>query len=71
MDIKTLDFIFPFFVCFYGALVTFVLNCAPLVRIAEDRLPADILQQMRSHRALALFCLLLGALWSMQNIWFA
>ncbi len=70
MDIKTLDFLFPFFICFYGALMTFVLNCAPLVRIAEDRFPATLLTQMRSHRLLALFCLLLGALWSLQNLWF-
>lgn len=51
--------------------MTFVLNWTPLVRLAEERLPAPILQQMRSHRILAVFCLLLGALWSLQNLWFA
>lgn len=70
MNIALLDYYFPFFVFCYGALVYFVLNFPPLVKIAEQRLPIQYWQQLKMHRALSLFSLILGGLWSLQNIWF-
>jgi hypothetical protein len=70
MTYKELDFIFPFFVLGYGALMTFVLNMPPLMRIAERKFPHELLTQMNMHRTLAIICLVLGSLWSLQNIWF-
>lgn len=70
MTYKELDFIFPFFVLAYGALMTFVLNSPALMRLAEERFPHRMLQQMQLHRGLGVICLLVGAAWSLQNIWF-
>ena len=67
--LKELDFYFPFFVFTYGAMVTFVLNSPILVRLAETRLPAEIQRQLFGHRFLALFCTIVGAIWSLQNLW--
>lgn len=69
MTHKELDFLFPFFVLAYGALMTFVLNSPRLMRIAEERFPPPLLQQMNMHRSLGIVCLIVGALWSLQNIW--
>ncbi len=69
MDFHTLDLIFPFFVFAYGAMVTFVLTWPPLVRIAENRLPFDLQKQLLAHRWLALVCLIVGGLWSLQVMW--
>ena len=70
MTYKELDFLFPFFVLAYGALMTFVLNMPTLMRIAEEKFPQPLVQQMNMHRTLGVICLVLGALWSLQNIWF-
>lgn len=70
MTYQQLDFVFPFFVLGYGALMTFVLNLRPLAELAEKRLPAPLLQQMNMHRTFAIISLVVGALWSLQNIWF-
>jgi hypothetical protein len=67
--LATLDYVFPFYVFFYGALITFVLHQPQLQRLAQERFPAELRQQMESHRALALLCLLVGGLWSLQNLW--
>ncbi|OFZ14493.1 MAG: hypothetical protein A2Z20_00720 [Bdellovibrionales bacterium RBG_16_40_8] len=69
MTYKELDFFFPVMVLFYGALMTFVLNSPRLMRIAEERFPQELLQQMNMHRTLGVFCLVIGALWSLQNMW--
>ena len=69
MTPEKLDLIFPFFVFAYGALMTFVLHHPVLVQLAEDRLPYNLLQQMRGHRVLGLICLGIGAFWSLQNVW--
>lgn len=69
MTIQKLDFIFPFVVLGYGFLVTFVLSMPPLVALAEQRLPEPLLKQLMGHRVLALVCLLIGGLWSLQNVW--
>lgn len=70
MTYKELDFIFPFIVLFYGALMTFVLNSPALMKIADQRFTPELRQQMRMHRGLALVSLVVGALWSLQNLWF-
>jgi hypothetical protein len=66
---ENLDFIFPFFVLAYGAIMTFVLNIPLLSELAEQRLPYNVVRQINAHRGLGLFCLITGSLWSMQNIW--
>jgi len=69
MTYKELDFIFPFIVLAYGALITFVLNTPALIKIAEKRLNHDLLKQMNAHRQLAFVCLIIGGIWSLQNLW--
>ena len=69
MSIEKLDLLFPFFVFAYGGLMTFVLNNPDLMELAENRMPHTVLQQMRGHRVLALICLGVGSLWSLQNLW--
>jgi len=75
MDIKTLDFIFPFFVFFYGLLLVFVLETPALQKIATQRrnsqVLSDIYAQMQSHKWLAWTSFYVGGLWSLQNLWFA
>lgn len=66
-----LDLIFPF-ICFaYGAVMTVALNIPVLVRLADERLPRHLVAQWRAHRALAMVCLWVGALWSLQNLWWS
>ena len=69
MDIQTLDFFFPFFVFAYGALVTIALNIPALEKIANEKFPQELLAQLRGHRFLAGICLLIGTVWSLQNLW--
>ena len=71
MSTAQLDALFPYLCFAYGALVTFALNSLWLGRIADDRLPGPLLMQWRSHRALALVCMLVGAAWILQNLWLA
>ncbi|MEZ4870825.1 MAG: hypothetical protein R2827_01005 [Bdellovibrionales bacterium] len=66
-----IDQYFPYFIFFYGALITIVLNIPKLVEIAEERLSEDLLKQMQGHRILAVSCLCLGFFWSLQNLWFS
>ena len=66
---EKLDFIFPFFVLAYGAVMTFTLNSPLLTELAETRLPHNVAQQLKAHRGLGLICLIAGAIWSLQNIW--
>ena len=69
MTYQELDFIFPFIVFGYGALMTFVLNSPFLLKIAEEKFTYELNQQMKAHRGLALICLLVGSIWSLQNLW--
>ncbi len=69
MTPEKLDLLFPFLVAGYGAVMTLVLNTPLLVELAETRLPQALNQQIKGHRALAIFCLVAGGLWSLQNIW--
>ena len=66
---EKLDLFFPFVVFVYGAIMTLVLHHPFFVTLAEERMPSDMRQQLRSHRGLGLVCLLVGALWSVQNLW--
>lgn len=69
MTIEKLDFIFPFFVLLYGLLLTLVLNWPQLMERAEARCPKELLAQLQAHRGLALICLVVGAIWSLQSLW--
>lgn len=68
MNLILLDFIFPFFVFFYGLLVLIVLESPLLVRIGEERMNY-VFAQMRGHKTLAWICFFVGGLWSLQNVW--
>jgi hypothetical protein len=69
MTIAQLDTVFPY-VCFlYGAVMTVVLNSPALARIADERFPPELVANWRSHRGLALVCLVVGAAWILQNLW--
>lgn len=69
MTYQELDQIFPYFVFFYGLVVTMVLNMPELIKIGNERLPKEMMTQFQSHRLLALISLIVGGLWSLQNIW--
>jgi len=66
---EKLDLLFPFLIFAYGAIVTFVLHSPLLSGLSEHRLPPAMHQQLKAHRGLALFCLVAGGLWSLQNLW--
>lgn len=66
---SALDAAFPYVCFFYGAMMTVVLNLPTLVRLADERLPADLVARWKSHRGLAQVCLWVGAAWILQNIW--
>jgi len=68
MNLEALDFYFPFVVFFYGFLVSIVSAIPHLMRIGEERMPEKYMQQLQAHKGLALFCLIIGSLWSMQNL---
>lgn len=70
MTVKELDFIFPFVVFGYGAIVTFVLGHSKLVALAEKKLSSEMWTRFQSKRTLAFVCLVVGGLWSLQNLWF-
>jgi hypothetical protein len=69
VTLKELDFFFPFLIFVYGLLTTFVLSSPQLMTIAEERLAPEMVNQFKTKRALGKFCLLLGGLWSLQNLW--
>ena len=69
MTHKELDLLFPFVVLAYGLVMTFVLNSKVLMRLADEKFPPEMVTQMNTHRTLALIWLVIGALWSLQNIW--
>lgn len=64
-----LDLIFPNIVLLYGLVMTLMLNTRFFSELAEQRLPYSVSQQLKSHRGLGLVCLLVGAVWSLQNLW--
>ena len=69
MSIAELDRIFPY-ICFgYGAVMSFALNAPALVRIADERLPEQMVAQWRGNKGFAMICLFVGAIWILQNLW--
>ena len=54
---------------FYGILVTFVLENKALRKIAAAREFAPM-QGLVAHKGLAFICVVVGGLWSLQNLWF-
>lgn len=69
MTIQKLDFIFPFVVFFYGAMMVFVLENKFMQEIGQQKL-SHLYAQMNQHRGLAWICFFVGGLWSVQNIWY-
>jgi hypothetical protein len=69
MTPERLDFIFPFVVFAYGAVMTLLLHTPYFMELSERRLPSPITQQIKGHRGLGLLCLIGGALWTLQNLW--
>lgn len=70
MTYQTLDQIFPYFVFGYGFIMTFILNSNFFMKLAEERLPQQLNVQFKSHRILGAICLVIGGLWSLQNLWY-
>lgn len=72
MDLKTLDFIFPFVSFFYGSLVLFVLEIPLLKKITHNGekslLAISLREQLLVHKPLAWICFFVGGLWSLQNL---
>lgn len=66
---EKLDAIFPWVVLLYGFVVTFVLNQEGLMKIAEQRMDGTLLKNLQGHRAIAFVCLIVGGLWTLQNVW--
>lgn len=69
MTYKEIDFIFPFVVFFYGLVMTLVLNSPLLVQIGEKYGTHPAFVRFKSHKLLGTVCLILGSLWSLQNLW--
>ncbi|MEN0058226.1 MAG: hypothetical protein AAGB31_05280 [Bdellovibrio sp.] len=70
MTPEKLDFIFPFFVFFYGLLMVLVLENPVLVRLGQEKL-GGLFQQVMRHKALGWLCFFVGGLWSAQNVWYS
>lgn len=64
-----LDQIFPYFVLAYGVTMTFVLNQPKLIKLSQKVLPHYVHTQMNGHRTLGVICLVVGSVWSLQNLW--
>ncbi len=70
MDWQLLDYYFPWFLLAYGLLITVTLQLPPLQKLAKDVLPTQIQAQLRAHELLAIFSLVVGGLWCLQQTWF-
>ncbi len=68
-QLNRLDQLFPFIVLGYGALLTIALNSPSLWQIARQKLPANLLALLASHRLIGWVCLGVGGIWSLQNLW--
>jgi len=69
MTLAQIDFVFPFFVFFYGILILFVVENKALTRIGRARL-SEQFSQLTAHKPLAWLCFWVGGIWSLQNILF-
>ena len=68
MTPEKLDFIFPFFVFFYGLLIVLVVETPALSRLGEERM-RHFFHNIERHKSLGWFCFFIGGLWSAQNVW--
>ncbi|MCM2353888.1 MAG: hypothetical protein NDI63_09770 [Pseudobdellovibrio sp.] len=68
--VSQIDFYFPFFVFFYGLVLTFVLEIPFFLKLAQEKMP-EYHAQFERHRQLAVISLYVGGLWSLQNLWFS
>lgn len=71
MSLAQIDLIFPFLIFAYGAMVSLTVNSAAFERLSQRFLPAALKAQLEAHRHLALLCLVVGSIWSLQNLWLA
>jgi hypothetical protein len=69
MSVAELDQFFPYICFVYGVVMTVALSSETLGRIADGRLPTELVARWRSHRGLALASLVVGFFWIMQNLW--
>ena len=70
MTHELLDKVFPYIVFYYGFIMTLFLNLPKVQKLAEKHVTPQLLKQMNAHRGLALICLFVGSVWSLQNIWY-
>jgi len=70
MTHELLDKVFPYLVFYYGFIMTLFLNLPKIQKLAEKYVTPQLLKQMNAHRGLALVCLCVGSIWSLQNIWY-
>jgi len=68
MEINNWNNLFPFFVLFYGILVTFTLHNRRLMQLAAKTLPPFLISSLLKHKKLALICLYIAGLWSLQTM---
>ena len=71
MTIQQLDMIFPFVVFVSGLILTLILNSDFFLKLAEERLPRQMYNHFVGHRFMAVAFLVVGGLWSLQNIWYS
>ena len=69
MTYQELDYMFPFVVFGYGFLMTMILNSEFFLEMAQTKLPPQLYTQFTNHRLLGAVCLVVGGLWSLQNLW--
>lgn len=50
--------------------MTLILNVPELLKLGEERFPKELMVMFQSHRAIALVSLVVGGLWSLQNMWY-
>jgi hypothetical protein len=65
---QKLDYLFPFFVFFYGFLILVVLEAFPAV-VRREISSHPLFAQIEKRKPLAWLCFFVGGLWSLQNIW--
>ena len=70
MSYQRIDYLFPFVIFAYGFVVTVIVNTPFFVELADKKLPQYFKKQIMGHRALALICLLIGFVWTLQNLWY-
>jgi hypothetical protein len=68
MTYSQLDYYFPFIVLSYGFFMTVILHTDFVAQFAREKLQGKLFVQFQSHRALGLVALVVGGLWSLQNL---